>query len=411
MSDINDENAILAKYGETSPDTNWGSYGDSALKGTLKGVTAGIAPYAGAVGHMMSGAYNWDQALQASKNEYAQAEQANPNTSLATNIIGGAVPALMTGGESLLGTVGKNALLGSVEGGTSANSLSDVPKEAGIGAAAGTIGSAIPGAIGSIGTWIKNKVGRSALADALEKTTTDPAAQAKIVEQMQASGNFTKNNPAEVAQSWFAPKPGPAQPINVGGVTYNPGDAQYAKMAKITGQEQPDAGAAHQLIADLRNPKVSMEELQAKLGDKKDFTSAYSMLHRTANVQSENMPGFGNGIVEGAGKVIKSTGEQTLGALMAGGALTGMVNPFVAIGAAAAPVIGGAAYQGGTKAAIKGSMSSVADVLTKGGETANTAQRVLGMAGGQTALGGMNTYNQVNPSLSSEEEDILKKYQ
>jgi len=374
------EAQILAKYDVTAPSVpdQTSSYANSAEKGILSGVTLGIAPYAGAVGHYLGSIgtadNSWQSALAQSKQDYATAEQANPTVYSAANLVGSVPAMLATGGDSYLGSVAKQGALGAVQGATSSNSVSDILPNAAEGAGINAAGAGVLGSVGVIGTALKNQLGRSTLAKAL----SNPDIVSRAENMFAAQGN----NPDAVA-NWLKNETG----SNSGSFS------DYASN----------------LQNKLSNKNISTSDLVS--GNTSGKVYAQQFLSNVVSAAAQTQPGFIEGLVSGAKGVISSPLEQGLGGLLAGGTMFGNMPMSQAVMSAAAPVVIGAASKSAYNVGSKVAAKSVASALTPFVENPTAATGILSGIGGQVANSSGQLYNQMNPTYSPEEQAILSKYQ
>lgn len=139
---------------------------ESALRGLGQGLSFGFADELTALGESAFTPKTYQQALAESRANYKSAEEANPATYMASDVVGSVLPAIATGGLGLTGLAGRGvarmaasgALQGGLRGAGDAPTMSDVPSEVAKGAGIGAVtGGALSG-MGSVGNVIENKV-------------------------------------------------------------------------------------------------------------------------------------------------------------------------------------------------------------------------------------------------------------
>lgn len=378
-----------------------GSRLTALLQGFGQGATLGILPYmqAGA-SYALQGltpsasSPNWSNTLADVKAQQAQIAQQQPGAYMSGNLVGTALPAVLTGGESLLGrgalgtveglgtraatsTIGRNVAAGTVQGAAGAETPSDIIPEALKGGAISGTTTGVLGGAGQVASYFKNYQGRQILANTLEQASNNPQIQNAVTRSAQAAGNFSSTEAAAIqTQNWFG-KAIPAQPIDLGkGQQINPGDPLYTAVAQqypgIVGKPE---GYVYDLIKDLRDPTVTTSELATKTKD--ETTSPYGLLNRTITATSATQPGFVKGAISGGQQTLaKLPWEVGMGALgYTAGGIPG------AIMGAAAPIAGMAMRTGVGKAASQGAARSYANILSSN-RSGPVAGQVLGQIGG-----------------------------
>lgn len=369
MSQQDDENAILAKYGDAAPDNSAGSYANTLLHSVAQSGTFGIGPYAGAltssVGNMMTGhPFDYTGELARQKSEYQSAAQANPITSTVGNIVVGIPSAIGTGGESLLGIAGRQALAGGVEGATGSENLADVPKNviksAGVNMAGAAVGAS------NWGSLLPSSVGRASLLKAIK----NPDIRSEISQTMAADNQAAYN-----AGKGFRPESDDVE------TTLNHFETMLRKGPK--GTMGPNANAE-----DLAVYHDAMSS--------NDFK-------RIADLAVEQQPSIMDNIITGGSRVVKSPINSVFEGIAVTSAYTGHVSPTVALIGGIAPTVVGAASQGVRTSMVNSSMRSVVGLAKP--------SAVQGAIGGTAAHLAQQAYEGTNPETSPEEAAILQKYQ
>lgn len=344
------------------------------------------------------------------------AKTTNPGSYMLGQLGGSALTVPVLGSESLSATALKGAGAGAASG--YLNSSPDAtPAESLINAAVGgAIGSGIPltlggvgqlagKTIGGVGQMAANYFGRQKLANVLQQAADNPNIQARILNDMQASGSFTKTDPQTVLSQWFGA--GTTQPpISLGRDLIYPADPRYANLAQKFGIPPAQApGTVSTIIKKLKDPNLSNEDLKSTLSD--STVNPYGMLHRTINQTILNpipaaIQGATSSIVNFAKNPIADIADVLAGVYGhsvagMGGAVVGLATPFVASAAkgAAGSYLGGRlahAYSDTVASNLGSTLSpTIADALKYYGGNLGTAAAVGTVP---------NVVNMMNPDQS-----------
>lgn len=398
------------------------SQSGAAIQGFGQGGSLGLGPYLGAAGSYLAQSLtpgmkaNWSGTLAELKQTQAQTQKQNPGSYSVGELLGGAVPAIATGGESLLGTVVKNAGAGAIQGAATAES-GQTGKDALTGAALSGAGAGVLGAVGKVGSLIKNAVGRNTLAKSLEAATETkngvftPAAikiQNNVTKDAIESGKFDSPEAAAAqTQKWFGTGTD-AQPISLNGKTIQPGEVGYDDIAQhIPGIQGTPEGYAYKMIEDLRDPKVTTSQLAQNTKD--ETTSPYGLIHRTLTQSSTPVgQSMVQGAVQGGGKMISNPLAVPMDLASAymgyqAGGVPGAIAGYVA------PIAAGAVGKGAANVGSTLASHSYANILAANkGSLGPTATGVMGAIGGYTGRAveeGLNQANNITGSQSPQPED------
>lgn len=350
-----------------------GSQSYALSQGVGMGMSLGMLPYLRA---FVSQGDNesYSDAVTRSKAEMAQETKLNPGTMLGGQLAGGIVPAVLTGGESLLGSgatagarlgssiIARNALTGAVSGAATTEPGNSYLAGAGKGAAIGSVASGLAGGTIAGASALKSAAGSSALS----KAVVAPAFQQKVYNELlsdptpETFQNYTtlfgQSVPKDAEKSVNELK------TLAGSALLGPQDQHTSAQAYQAWQAFNNVPVAKTGIA----PTISKMYADPKSMDDEDWNSLIfgqdigTVVKGAATQAASNQPGFWSA----AGNMLTAEGKYgapvILGApayaAVAGGPAAGVTALASTVGGA----LGGAAMVGAKQSLTNKAMMDVA---------------------------------------------------